>query len=516
MVDALKNFMSTMTDAITWQVFEQVKKVMEVANSARPLPHFDYLPVHEGKRSHRLARIPFPLYTGHGREVFRIDRSGRPYTKRILIDTGSSDCLKKLVHPGYDIIPLVRPILGFSGQEVNPTGMIRLPMHFGNKLRSKNAEVDFLLVDVPTTYNVILGRPTLHRGVGGFALYVLTLGGRRDKLHLLRVTALIGSLLMLIHIVEPRNSYPPETFGPASPGLGINTRGCWRGLATLLFGLGHLSSGLHPCLLYLALQPLLFGFISVQISPQLFPPPLVTSDKPLKLSDKPLKSSAFHRSPHPTDKTLGHDYFLLGDLKGIRTPGVTKSQDLTKSWTSESLAAASTLMKLMDGRWVIAEEPPADWGAAPIKGQLAPEWWGHDPQMTGFPIDKGPIVQFPPPHWQWGRGRGLVQMTLGPLPFLDRLMAGFFTRGMREGTGRKMTQSVESRDYEKGGKQGCTLYLFGLLGDEALPLFFLPTLGVGRHLLWGGVFSLEDRQPYPHLICIKRKGSQVSTKHKNG
>ena len=41
--------------------------------------------------------------------------------------------------------------------------MIRLPVHFGSKLRSKNLEVDFLVVDVPTAYNVILGRPTLHR-----------------------------------------------------------------------------------------------------------------------------------------------------------------------------------------------------------------------------------------------------------------------------------------------------------------------------------------------------------------
>ncbi|KAJ8427148.1 hypothetical protein Cgig2_017239 [Carnegiea gigantea] len=44
MVDALKNSMSTMTDAIIQQVFEQVKKAMEYASPARPLPHFDYVP----------------------------------------------------------------------------------------------------------------------------------------------------------------------------------------------------------------------------------------------------------------------------------------------------------------------------------------------------------------------------------------------------------------------------------------------------------------------------------------
>ncbi|KAJ8423403.1 hypothetical protein Cgig2_030570 [Carnegiea gigantea] len=79
--------------------------------------------------------------------------------RRILIDTGRSvdiitwDCLKKLVHPERDIIPLVNPILGFGGQEVNPTGMIRLPVRFGDKTKSRGFEVDFLVVNVPTAYN---------------------------------------------------------------------------------------------------------------------------------------------------------------------------------------------------------------------------------------------------------------------------------------------------------------------------------------------------------------------------
>ena len=89
--------------------------------------------------------------------------------QRILIDTRSSvdiitwDCLKKLMHPGHNIVPLVHPILGFRGQEVNPTGMIRLPLRCGDKLKARNLEVDFLVIDVPTAYNVILGRPTLHK-----------------------------------------------------------------------------------------------------------------------------------------------------------------------------------------------------------------------------------------------------------------------------------------------------------------------------------------------------------------
>jgi len=88
--------------------------------------------------------------------------------QRILVETGSSvdiitwDCWKKLTYPSREIVPLVHPILGFGGQEVNPTRMIHLPLRFGNKVKEKNLEVDFV-VDVPTAYNIILGRPALHR-----------------------------------------------------------------------------------------------------------------------------------------------------------------------------------------------------------------------------------------------------------------------------------------------------------------------------------------------------------------
>ena len=82
-----------------------------------------------------------------------------------MIDTESSmdiltwNCLKKLTYPGRDIVPLVHPILGFGGKE----GMIRLPLHFGDKLKARNLEADFLVVDVSKAYNIILGHPTLHR-----------------------------------------------------------------------------------------------------------------------------------------------------------------------------------------------------------------------------------------------------------------------------------------------------------------------------------------------------------------
>jgi len=106
--------------------------------------------------------------------------------RRILIDTGSSvdiitwDCLKKLRHLGRKIILLMHPILGFGGQQVNPMGMIWLPLQFGDKIKALNLEVDFLIVDVPTTYNIILVRQTLHKVKAIIASYLLHLQFEAD------------------------------------------------------------------------------------------------------------------------------------------------------------------------------------------------------------------------------------------------------------------------------------------------------------------------------------------------
>ena len=65
------------------------------------------------------------------------------------------DYLRKLKYPGRKLVPLVHPILDFGGQEVNPMRMIRLPIHFGDKVKARSLEVDFLVVDAPMAYNVI-------------------------------------------------------------------------------------------------------------------------------------------------------------------------------------------------------------------------------------------------------------------------------------------------------------------------------------------------------------------------
>jgi len=75
-VDALKSLIFTMADAITHQVFEQVRRAIEAASSARPPPPFDYPLVHEGEPSHPQGGILSPRHTERSREVSRSDRNG--------------------------------------------------------------------------------------------------------------------------------------------------------------------------------------------------------------------------------------------------------------------------------------------------------------------------------------------------------------------------------------------------------------------------------------------------------
>ncbi|KAJ8431172.1 hypothetical protein Cgig2_019848 [Carnegiea gigantea] len=261
--------------------------------------------------------------------------------QRILIDMGSSidiitwDCLKKLAHPGRDIVPLVHPILDFGGQEVNPTRMIRLPVCFGNKLRSKNLDIDFLVVDVPTAYNMILGGPTVHKegwglhvglstilmtlllrspglsiqGVGCLVPCALTLTGRRDKLHILGVMAFIFGPLTLIYVVEVslKIAVLLKLLGQRhqDPAAAL--------LVALLVGLGRLSA-------LTAASSLAFGSASSSWRYKLFFSASQASKSTFSFcqsclcrvtSPTNLRHSA---AALPPSEHRGHCYFLLSDL----------------------------------------------------------------------------------------------------------------------------------------------------------------------------------------------------------
>ncbi|XP_058189184.1 uncharacterized protein LOC131306775 [Rhododendron vialii] len=84
--------------------------------------------------------------------------------KHVLIDQGSLaevmyyDLFKKLDLLESALQPAKVPLIGFNGAPVWPLGQIFLPIVVG----SKTLSVEFIVVNVPSPYNAILGRTYLH------------------------------------------------------------------------------------------------------------------------------------------------------------------------------------------------------------------------------------------------------------------------------------------------------------------------------------------------------------------
>ncbi|GAV66457.1 LOW QUALITY PROTEIN: hypothetical protein CFOL_v3_09967, partial [Cephalotus follicularis] len=87
--------------------------------------------------------------------------------KRILIDSGSSaDILYKYAFDQLRIPidqqkPMKTPLVGLQGM-VHPLGSIDLSMVAGTAPRQTRVEMMFLVVDTPSPYNAIIGRPGLN------------------------------------------------------------------------------------------------------------------------------------------------------------------------------------------------------------------------------------------------------------------------------------------------------------------------------------------------------------------
>ncbi|GAV72668.1 hypothetical protein CFOL_v3_16156, partial [Cephalotus follicularis] len=88
--------------------------------------------------------------------------------KRILIDNGSStDILYKhafdqLRIPADQLKPVKTPLIGFTGETIHPLGSINLFVVAGTAPRQTQVEITFLVVDTPSPYNAIIGRPGLN------------------------------------------------------------------------------------------------------------------------------------------------------------------------------------------------------------------------------------------------------------------------------------------------------------------------------------------------------------------
>lgn len=86
---------------------------------------------------------------------------------RVFIDTGSSvnvlfkDAFDRMQMEDNELSPIATSLFGFSGHEVISIGQIRLPLSLGEEPLRRTRSTIFTIVDAPSAYNVILGRPAL-------------------------------------------------------------------------------------------------------------------------------------------------------------------------------------------------------------------------------------------------------------------------------------------------------------------------------------------------------------------
>ena len=71
------------------------------------------------------------------------------------------------------IRPFTSPLVSFTGDRIVPRGIVTLTVIAGTYPAQVTKEIDFLIVDCPLTYNIILGRPALNRLRAATSTYYL-------------------------------------------------------------------------------------------------------------------------------------------------------------------------------------------------------------------------------------------------------------------------------------------------------------------------------------------------------
>ncbi|XP_073137071.1 uncharacterized protein [Henckelia pumila] len=86
---------------------------------------------------------------------------------RIFVDSGSSvnvlfqEAINQMDLGQYKMEPVVTSLFGFTGHAIRPVGLVHLPLTLGKNNTRKTRIVSFIIVDAPSAYNAILGRPAM-------------------------------------------------------------------------------------------------------------------------------------------------------------------------------------------------------------------------------------------------------------------------------------------------------------------------------------------------------------------
>ncbi|XP_042423386.1 uncharacterized protein LOC122011003 [Zingiber officinale] len=87
---------------------------------------------------------------------------------RVFVDTGSSAnilfkaAFEEMQIDAEELQPVTTSLYGFTGNEVKPMGQIKLAISLGTEPLVRTRRSTFIVVDSPSSYNAILGRPALH------------------------------------------------------------------------------------------------------------------------------------------------------------------------------------------------------------------------------------------------------------------------------------------------------------------------------------------------------------------
>ena len=100
-------------------------------------------------------------------------------TKKILVDNGSSadiiylPAFQQLKLDPKRLRPFDSPLVSFSGDRVYPRGIVTLTVTLGTYPAQLTRQLDFLVVDCPSSYNVIIGQPMLNKWKAATSTYCL-------------------------------------------------------------------------------------------------------------------------------------------------------------------------------------------------------------------------------------------------------------------------------------------------------------------------------------------------------
>jgi hypothetical protein len=72
------------------------------------------------------------------------------------------ELFQKLGLTKKDMIVHKGNLIGFTRDTISPKGYVKLKVTFSGRGGGRSVEVKFLVIDCPSAYNAILGRPTLN------------------------------------------------------------------------------------------------------------------------------------------------------------------------------------------------------------------------------------------------------------------------------------------------------------------------------------------------------------------